>query len=66
MVCVQLLSSMLTQGKHIPLNMLPLVLELELADADEAFAETGTSWSITRPRLCADVLSVDNALPSSY
>ncbi len=33
-VVVHLLSSFLSQGKNIPLNMLPLVVELELDDMD--------------------------------
>jgi hypothetical protein len=65
-VVVRLLSSFLSQGKAIPLNMVPLVLELELADADQAFAGTGNSWYITQPRLIGDVLTLDNALQNSY
>jgi len=65
-VVVHLLSSFLSQGKHIPLNMVPLVLELELADADQCFAGTGSNWYINRPRLIGDVLTLDNALQNSY
>jgi hypothetical protein len=67
-VVVRLLSSFLSQGKAVPLNMVPLVLELELADADQAFrGPAGTnSWYITQPRLIADVLTLDNALQNSY
>ena len=32
-VCVQLLSSLLTQGKMLPLAMLPLTMEIELASS---------------------------------
>ena len=65
---VKLLSSFLTQGKAIPLNMVPVVIELELADADQAFSGApGTnSWYITQPRLIGDVLTLDNALQNSY
>jgi hypothetical protein len=63
---VKLLSSFLTQGKAIPLNMVPVVIELELADADQAFNGTGNSWYITQPRLIGDVLTLDNALQNSY
>ena len=65
-VVVKLLSSFLTQGKAIPLNMVPVVIELELAGADEAFRGTGNEWYITQPRLVADVLTLDNALQNSY
>jgi hypothetical protein len=37
-VVVKLLSSFLTQGKAIPLNMVPVVIKLELGGADDAFA----------------------------
>ena len=65
-VVVKLLSSFLTQGKAIPLNMVPVVIEIELADADQAFSGTGNSWYITQPRLVGDVLTLDNALQNSY
>jgi hypothetical protein len=65
-VVVKLLSSFLTKGKAIPLSMVPVVIELELADADQAFNGTGNSWYITQPRLVGDVLTLDNALQNSY
>jgi hypothetical protein len=65
-VVVKLLSSFLTQGKAIPLNMVPIVLELELDEANAAFIGTGNSWYITQPRLIADVMTLDNALQNSY
>jgi hypothetical protein len=43
-VVVKLLSSFLSQGKAIPLNMVPVVIELELAGADDAFDGTGNAW----------------------
>jgi hypothetical protein len=55
---VKLLSSFLTQGKAIPLNMVPVVIELELADADQAFHGAGNSWYVTQPRLIGDVLTL--------
>jgi hypothetical protein len=65
-VVIRLLRSFLNQGKAIPLNVVPLVLELELADADQAFRGLGNSWYITQPRLIGDVLTLDNALQNSY
>ena len=65
-IVFQLMSSFLTQGKYIPLNMLPLSLELELGDADDAFSGGGNSWEISRPRLLADCCLVDQALQNSY
>ena len=65
-VVVTLLSPFLSQGKMIPLNMIPAVLELEVGEADYAFAGTGNTWEIYRPRLIADVLSVENSLQNSY
>jgi hypothetical protein len=67
-VVVRLLSSFLSQGKAIPLNMVPLVVEIELGNPDDAFqGPVGTnSWYITQPRLIGDVLTLDNALQNSY
>jgi hypothetical protein len=63
---IKLLSSFLTQGKAIPLNMVPVVVEIELGGADDAFSGSGNSWYITQPRLIGDVLTLDNALQNSY
>ena len=65
-VVVHLLSSFLSNGRSIPLNMLPLILEVELDDMDRAFDGTGKNWVITRPRLIADVYTLDNSLQNSY
>jgi len=65
-VIVTLLLSFLSQGKYIPLSMLPLSLEVELDDVDAAFEGTGNLWEITRPRLLADVCDLDQALANSY
>ncbi len=65
-VCVTLLSPFLAQGKYLPLTMLPLTLEIELGEADDAFSGSGNSWEITRPRLIADVCQLDQALQNSY
>ncbi len=66
-VCVTLLSSFLSQGKMIPLSLLPITIECELnPDADACFSGTGNSWEITRPRLLADVCDIDQALANSY
>jgi hypothetical protein len=65
-VVVKLLSSFLTQGKAIPLNMVPVVLELELDGADAVFIGSGNSWYITAPRLIGDCLTLDNSLQNSY
>ena len=67
-VCVQLLSSFLSQGKMIPLSMLPITIELELDDMGACFTQpTGpVSWEITRPRLVASVCDLDQTLNNSY
>jgi hypothetical protein len=64
-VVVKLMSSFLSQHKKIPLNMVPLVLELEIGDADSAFEGTGNQWYLSRPRLIGDVLTIDNSLQNS-
>jgi hypothetical protein len=65
-VVVKLISSFLTQGKAIPLNMVPVVLELELGEASATFVGAEPSFYITQPRLVADVITLDNALQNSY
>jgi hypothetical protein len=65
-VCVHLMSSFLSQGKMIPLTMIPVTIELELDDANVAFVGNANSWQITRPRLLADVCDLDQALANSY
>ena len=65
-VCVQLLSSILSQGKLLPLAMLPLTIEIELGDTNDAFAGNANDWTITRPRLVADVCELDQTLQNSY
>ena len=59
------ISPFLNQGKYLPLHMMPITIELELADADAAFSGT-PSWEITRPRLVGDVCQLDQALANSY
>ena len=54
-----LLSPFLNQGKYIPLNMVPVVVELEVGDADTCFTGSSNSWQLYRPRLIAYVLSVE-------
>ena len=49
-----------------PLAYLPLTLELEVGDADDAFEGVSNAWSISRPKLCCDVLQLDGALNNSY
>ncbi len=61
-VVVHLMSSFLGQGKMIPLSMVPVILELELGELNDCFSGGGNSWEISRPRLVADVLQVDQAL----
>ncbi len=39
-ICVQFLSSLRSQRKLIPLTMLPLTMEIQLADQPEAFVGT--------------------------
>jgi hypothetical protein len=65
-VCVQLLSSILSQGKLLPLAMLPLTIEMELGDTNDAFQGSSNNWTITRPRLVADVCELDQTLQNSY
>ena len=65
-VCVQLLSSILSQGKLLPLSMLPLTIEMELDDTNAAFQGSSNDWTITRPRLVADVCELDQTLQNSY
>ncbi len=65
-VCVHLLSGLFSQSKMLPLAYMPLTLELELDEADAAFAGPGNTWHISRPRLCCDVLQLDGALNNSY
>ena len=65
-VCVQLLSSILSQGKLLPLAMLPLTIEMELADINDAFQGSSNQWTVTRPRLCADTCELDQTLQNSY
>ena len=65
-VVVHLLSSFLSQGKNIPLKMVPLVIELEYDDFDRCFEGVGNRWNVTKPRLIADVLTLDNALQNSF
>ena len=45
---------------------MPLVAELKLGDADAVFAGVGHTWSLSQPRLVADVLQLDQALVNSY
>ncbi len=65
-VCVHLLSGLFGQNKMIPLSYLPLTVEIELGEADDAFAGPGNVWHISRPRLCCDVLQLDTSLVNSY
>ena len=64
--CVHLMSSFLGQGKMIPLSMVPVILELELGELDDCFSGVDNFWEMSRPRLVADVLQVDQALQNSY
>ena len=65
-LCVKLMSGVLGQGRYLPLHLIPLTLELELDDKDAAFQGVLSNWSITRPRLLADVCTLDQALDNSY
>jgi hypothetical protein len=65
-VCVQLLSSFLSQGKLVQLAMLPITIEIELADQRDAFVGTTENlWEIARPRVVANVCDLDQALSNS-
>ncbi len=65
-VVVHLMSSFLSQSKNIPLAMVPLVMEIEIGGLDDAFYGTGNNWIITRPRLIADVYTLDTQLSNSF
>ncbi len=65
-VCVHLMSGLFACGKMLPLAYMPLTLELEIGDADDAFEGINNQWSISRPKLCCDVLQLDGALNNSY
>ena len=65
-VMTPLLSTFLSQGRWIPLSMVPVVLELELDDAASAFDGTANNWTVTRSALLAAVCSVDQALMNSF
>ena len=64
-VVVHLMSSFLSQGKFIPLSLVPAVLELELSELTACFSGD-PKWEISRPRLVADVITLDQALQNSY
>ncbi len=65
-VVVHLMSSFFSQGKMIPLSLIPAVLELELGELNDCFDGGANNWEISRPRLVADVLTLDQALMNSY
>ncbi len=65
-VVVHLMSSFLSQGKMIPLSLIPAVLELELGDLNDCFDGTTNKWEISRPRLVADVITLDPSLLLSF
>ncbi len=66
-MCMPLPSSVLSQGKLIPLTTLPWTIEIELADQRDAFVGTADNqWGSSRPRLVADVCDLDQALANSY
>ena len=46
--------------------MLPLTIEMELADVTEAFHGSSNNWTVTRPRLVADCCDLDQILQNSY
>jgi hypothetical protein len=60
------MSSILSQGKLLPLAMLPLTLEIELGDTNDAFVGSTNDWTITRPRLVGSVCELDQTLQNSY
>jgi hypothetical protein len=65
-VVVHLMSSFLSQGKMIPLSLIPAVLELELGELNDCFSGGANNWEISRPRLVADALTLDQSLQNSY
>jgi hypothetical protein len=63
---VQLMSSFLSQGRYIPLNFIPVVIELELGETTDALGGTSPDWHIERPQLLADIAHLDQSLQNSY
>jgi len=57
---------MLSNGKYIPLHMMPITIELELDDTNAVFSGTSNDWEIVRPRLLGDVCQLDQSLSNSY
>ena len=65
-VVFSLMSSFLNQGKYIPLNFVPVVIELELGEVSDAFVGLAMDWYIQRPQILADVVHLDMTLQNSY
>ena len=58
----------LNQTAWIPTHLLAggLIIELDLDDADTAFAESNTDWQITDVALLATVHEIDSSLANTY
>jgi hypothetical protein len=65
-VIFQLMSSFLAQGKYIPLNYIPVVIELECGDLDSALTGTALNWQIERPEIISDIVHLDMSLQNSF
>jgi len=67
-VLVQLPFGVLNQPRWLPLHLVAggLILELELGDANDAFAEANATWQLEAVSLHATCHEVDSALANSY
>ena len=67
-VLVQLPFGVLNQQRWLPLHLVAggLILELELGDATQAFAEANADWQLEDVSLHATCHEVDSALANSY
>jgi len=65
-VVVHLMSSFFSQGKLVNLSLIPAILEIELGELNDCFSGAASNWEISRPRLVADVITLDQSLMNSY
>ena len=78
----KILSGLFNQPKHLPLKFLPLTLEFELGDVEDAIvspaayadpwtglfsvATTSNEWEITNCSIKCDICTLDNSLNNEY
>ena len=65
-VVFSLMSSFLNQGECIPRDFIPVILELELGEATDAWTAVGMDWCIQRPHILADMVHLDMRLQNSH